>query len=195
MVSLIATYAARFILAPLASLWRWLTEEPVRMAFAVLLLLCGVLCWRLASVDGERDKWRDRSAAEALAHETTVMNYRAAAVEAERVMAANIIRVKSEQDAISERKNHELQTARATADARYRRLLETAAAASASGSGEVGLPPISDATCLAYGAARCDELPARLKAAQDNTDQLIALQGWVREQAGVVTSPVEAVEP
>lgn len=51
------------ILAPLASLWRWLTEEPVRLAFAVLLLLCGVLCWRLASVDGDRDKWRDRARA------------------------------------------------------------------------------------------------------------------------------------
>lgn len=186
---------AKTALAPLASLWRWLTEEPVRMAFAVLLLLCGVLCWRLASVDGDRDKWRDRAAAEALAHETTVMNYRAAAVEAERVMAANIIRVKSEQDAISERKNHELQTARATADARYRRLLETAAAASASGSGEVGLPPISDATCLAFAGTECERLPSLVKAAQDNTDQLIALQGWVREQAGVVTSPVEPEKP
>ena len=180
---------ARTALAPLASLWRWLTADPTRLAFAVLLLLCGVLCWRLAAVDGDRDKWRAQSAAEKLAHEQTVINYRAAAVEAERVMAANIIRVKSEQDAISERKNHELQTARATADARYRRLLETAAAADSSGSGNADMPPIADATCLAYGAARCDELPARLKAAQDNTDQLIALQGWVREQALVVTSP------
>lgn len=51
------------ILAPLASLWRWLTDKPVRLAFAVLLLLCGVLCWRLASVDGDRDKWRDRARA------------------------------------------------------------------------------------------------------------------------------------
>lgn len=51
------------ILAPLASLWRWLTDKPVRMAFAVLIVLCGVLAWRLASVDGDRDKWRDRARA------------------------------------------------------------------------------------------------------------------------------------
>ena len=53
----------RAALAPLASLWRWLTAEPVRMAFAVLLLLCALLAWRLAAVDGDRDKWRDRARA------------------------------------------------------------------------------------------------------------------------------------
>lgn len=58
-MTFLLSLAGRFILAPLAALWRWLTAEPVRMAFAVLLLLCGVLCWRLASVDGDRDKWRD----------------------------------------------------------------------------------------------------------------------------------------
>lgn len=184
---------AKAIFSPLGALWRYLAAKPSLTAIGALIALCGFLSLRLAMIDGDRDKWRDRARAEALAHETTVMNYRAAAVKAERVMAANIIRVKSEQDAISERKNHELQTARATADARYRRLLETAAAASASGSGEIGLPPIADATCLAYAGTDCNAIPARLKAAQDNTDQLIALQGWVREQAGVVTSPVEAV--
>ena len=62
-MSFVLSLAAKFILAPLASLWRWLTAEPVRMAFAVLLLLCGLLAWRLASVDGDRDKWRDRARA------------------------------------------------------------------------------------------------------------------------------------
>lgn len=180
---------ARTALAPLASLWRYLTADPTRLAFAVLIALCAFLAWRLASVDGERDKWRDRSADEKLAHETTVTNYRAAAVEAARIMAANLARVKSEQDAISERKINDLQVARATADARYRRLLATAAQADTSRAADPDLSAATDAACLAYGAARCVDLPAKLKAAQDNTDQLIALQGWVAEQAKVATSP------
>lgn len=54
---------ARTALAPLASLWRWLAADPTRLALAVLLALCAVLAWRLASVDGDRDKWRDRARA------------------------------------------------------------------------------------------------------------------------------------
>ncbi len=50
---------ARFILAPLASLWRWLTESPSRLVIAALIALSAFLAWRLSSVDGDRDKWRD----------------------------------------------------------------------------------------------------------------------------------------
>lgn len=50
---------ARFILAPLASLWRWLASDPIRLSFAVLLVLCAFLGWRLSSVDADRDNWRD----------------------------------------------------------------------------------------------------------------------------------------
>ena len=63
MVSVIASLAGRFILAPLASLWRWLTDDPTRMAFAVVIGLCSFLAWRLSSVDGDRDKWRDKARA------------------------------------------------------------------------------------------------------------------------------------
>lgn len=48
---------------PLASLWRWLTADPIRMAFAVLLALCGFLALRLSMVDGDRDEWRDKARA------------------------------------------------------------------------------------------------------------------------------------
>ena len=63
MISLIATFAGRFILAPAASLWRWLTADPIRMAFAALLALCGFLALRLGMVDGDRDEWRDKARA------------------------------------------------------------------------------------------------------------------------------------
>lgn len=59
MFATLATLAGRFILAPLASLWRWLTADPVRMCFAVVIALCGFLALRLSMVDGDRDKWRD----------------------------------------------------------------------------------------------------------------------------------------
>ena len=59
MISVIASMAGRFILAPLASLWRWLTAEPIRLAFFALIALCAFIAWRLASVDGDRDKWRN----------------------------------------------------------------------------------------------------------------------------------------
>lgn len=47
--------------APLASLWRYLAADWHRMAFAVLIALCGFLGWRLHSVDGDRDDWRDKA--------------------------------------------------------------------------------------------------------------------------------------
>jgi hypothetical protein len=49
------------ILAPIAGLWEWLSEKPARLAFALLIALCGFLCLRLSMVDGDRDKWRDRA--------------------------------------------------------------------------------------------------------------------------------------
>lgn len=51
----------RGLLAPLASLWRWLAADWHRMAFAALIALCAFLGWRLSSVDGSRDDWRDKA--------------------------------------------------------------------------------------------------------------------------------------
>lgn len=63
MISLMASLAGRFILAPLVSLWRWLTADPIRMAFAAVIALCGFLALRLSMVDGDRDDWRDKARA------------------------------------------------------------------------------------------------------------------------------------
>lgn len=86
------------ILAPLASLWRWLTAEPVRIAFAVLLLLCGLLAWRLAAVDGDRDKWRDR----ARAYEAASKAVKDAAKAADKVGTHAAATEKGKTDAVTE---------------------------------------------------------------------------------------------
>lgn len=47
------------ILARLSALWGWLTKSPTRLVIALLIALSAFLAWRLSSIDGDRDKWRD----------------------------------------------------------------------------------------------------------------------------------------
>lgn len=54
---------AKALLAPLASLWRYLAADWHRMAFAVLIALSAFLAWRLAAIDGDRDAWRTKARA------------------------------------------------------------------------------------------------------------------------------------
>lgn len=169
-----------------------LTSKIFGATALVAIVAAGIQSCRLDRVVGQRDAARMLAEAEREAHSRTVANYRVAAVQFALIAADNISRVAAERDAISERKVHELQAARASADARYRRLLESAAEADSRGAGDADLSAIADATCRAYAGTGCDELPARLKAAQDNTDQLIALQSWVLEQSRVATSPAPA---
>lgn len=154
------------------------------------LIAAGIQSCRLDRAVDQRDRARALATAERSAHLQTQANYRFAALQFAAIAAANIQRVQSERDTITERKLHELQIARVAADARYRRLLATAAEADRRSASDPDLSAIADATCRAYAGTGCHELPARLKAAQDNTDLLIKLQGWVLEQAAVVTSPV-----
>lgn len=156
------------------------------------IVAAGVQSCRLDLAVDQRDAARELAKGERTAHGQTIANYRAAAVQFALTAVANVSRVAAERDAITERKVHELQIARASADARYRRLLETAAEADRRGAGDPDLSAIAEATCRAYAGTGCDQLPARLKAAQDNTDLLIKLQGWVLEQARVATSPAPA---
>lgn len=60
-IALKALGFARGLLSPLASLWRWLTDDWHRMAFAVIIALCALLGWRLHAIDGDRDDWRDKA--------------------------------------------------------------------------------------------------------------------------------------
>lgn len=166
-----------------------LTSKIFGAAALSLLVLFAVQSCRLERMSDKKDKAEARAAATQLAFDTTVAGYRAAAKAAQQQAEANVARVMAERDAISERKMDELQITRSHADARYRRLLAQAAAADSRRAGDADLSAFADATCRAYAGAACDELPARMKAAQDNTDQLLALQDWVRAQAAVATTP------
>lgn len=90
--------AGRLILAPLASLWRYLTADPARLAFAVLVALCAFLAWRLASVDGDRDKWRDRVAEMEAASKVVT----AAAAKADTAALDTAKATKGQTDAVTE---------------------------------------------------------------------------------------------
>lgn len=45
------------ILGRLSALWGW--KDPTRLVIASLIALSAFLAWRLSSIDGDRDKWRD----------------------------------------------------------------------------------------------------------------------------------------
>lgn len=129
--------------------------------------------------------------AEKQAHADTVKGYRLAAEKARADDLAHVKAVSEQQTAITEKVTHEYESRLADSDARYERLRATATAYSRRPA-EPGVPETRDATCLAYAAARCDELPARMKAAQDNTDRLVGLQAWVAGQVNVAADQVVA---
>ena len=98
MLGVVLTFAKGAV-APLASLWRYLAADWHRMAFAVLIVLCAFLGWRLHSVDGSRDDWRDKArgyeaAAKALAEADKV---------ADRIGLGVAAQTKGEVDAGNER--------------------------------------------------------------------------------------------
>jgi hypothetical protein len=128
--------------------------------------------------------WKAKQAATQAAFDTTVANYRAAADEAARLDRANVARVAHEQIAITEKVTHDYESKLADSAGRYDRL-RAQASGYLSRAGTTTVPASPDTTCQAVAGARCEELPALLKAAQDNTDQLLALQDWVRAQSKV----------
>lgn len=162
-----------------AILKRFWWAIPIAGLFIALMLTRSTL----DDVKGQRD-------AEKAAHAQTVANYRAAAVEAQRRDLANVVRVKEEQERISNAEVEKVLARAADSDARYQRLLATAKAYSSRPATD-GVPETSDATCRAYAGTDCDGIPALLKAAQDNTDRLVGLQAWVKAQATVITTPPE----
>lgn len=128
--------------------------------------------------------WHKQADQTKAAFDLTVANYRAAADEATRLAAANVARVKTEQDKITERKVNEYEVKLADSASRYDRL-RAQATGYLSRPVEAGLPDTRETTCQAVAGTSCDAIPPLLKAAQDNTDQLMALQSWVAEQSAV----------
>jgi hypothetical protein len=168
--------------AAIAFAGRWWREGLI----AALVVGIGLLALKVEVRTAERDTVRTGLAAEQQAHKQTEMNYRAASAEAQRQAAANVARVKSEQAAITERNLNDYQARLADVDARYERVrAQLAARTDLRSSHAAPMSIASDATCRAYGGTDCDALLARLKAAEKQTTQLVALQEWVRQQAAV----------
>lgn len=121
------------------------------------------------------------------AFDRTVASYRFTAEQAARRDAENIVRVRAEQAVITQGVVNDYEVRLRDSADRYERLRAQAAGYS-SRLTTAAVPDTSDATCRAYTGTGCDELPALLKAAQDNTDQLVALIAWTKAQATVSPS-------
>ena len=163
--------------------WPLLAIAATAVALAVALL-------KLEARTAERDRWQTQAAAEKQAHEQTVANYRAASAEAQRQAKVNVERVKAEQAQITERTVNDYQARLADVDARYDRVRAQLAARSDLRSSDAAPMSIaSDATCRAYAGADCDGLLAKLRIAERQAWNLVALRKWVTDQALVKVEP------
>lgn len=156
---------------------------PVILGLAVALTLTAM---KVEVRTAERDKARTDFAAEQQAHKQTVVNYRAASAEAQRQAADNVERVKAEQAAITERTVNDYQARLADVDARYDRVrAQLAARTDFRSSNPVPVSVASDAACRAYAGTDCDGLLAKLRIAERQAWNLVALRKWVADQAAV----------
>lgn len=87
------------ILLRMDALWKWLTENPVRLAFIALLAVCAFLAFRLASIDGSRDAWRSK----AQAYEKASTELKAADKKADTAATEKAAETKGQVDAGNER--------------------------------------------------------------------------------------------
>ncbi len=159
----------------------FITRHPWQAAVIALLVACAWL-WR--ANNGLHDSLK----AERAAHAQTVANFKKAQADAEALQAHNLMRVAQAYTDINERKENALKSDRDSTVARYKRLLANAESYR-SAPGNTDMSAVADAACIAYSGTPCAAIPAKLKAAQDNTDQLVALIGWVKETSAVPTSP------
>ena len=173
--------------AALAFAGHWWREGVI----AALVVAIALVAMKADIRTAERDKARSDFASEQQAHKQTVINYRAASAEAQQQAAANVARVKADQAAITERTVNDYQTRLANVDARYDRVRAQLAARTDLRSADAAPMSIaSDATCRAYAGTDCDGLLAKLRVAERQAWNLVALRRWAREQAAVKVEPV-----
>ena len=160
-----------------------------------LIVALFVLSSRIETRTIERDNARAETKAEQAAHAQTVANYRAAAALAQEAANRNVARVEAEQAAITKGTVDDYQKRLAAVDARYERV--RAELATRTDLRSPDLAPLSlagEATCRAYGGGDCDALLAKLRIAERQAENLVALRAWVSAQANVVVTPEPAVE-
>lgn len=157
--------------------WKLIATASVILALVIALLLTRNTLSETKVTFGE----------ERTAHRITVANYRLAHAKARIAMAENLRRVLAERRQIDERIVYVYREKRvATAVAGERLRAEAATYLGSAGSAAVSAE--RESTCRAVAGTSCEAIPALLKAAQDNTDQLIALIEWARAQGGVRTN-------
>ena len=157
------------------------TRYPLQCGLAVCLI---AVAWLWRANNGLRDTIRTERARYA----ETVANFKKAQADAEALQAHNLARVASIRKPIDERQINALKADRDSAIAGERRLRANVEALRST-TRDPDLSTVMEATCRTYEASGCDGLSAKLKAAQDNTDQLIRLIEAAEQQSLVETSP------
>jgi len=147
------------------------------LAIALLAAKIDARHWR-----GQAENWQ-------LRHERDLAAVEAASAQAVKSAVLNTHFVAQRRAAIDERTIDALTADRDRAVAGFDRL-RAQATAHIRDTAEPDLSALREATCRAVANAACDTIPATLKAAQDNTDQLLALIAWAKEQGAVPTTPL-----
>lgn len=157
---------------------------PLALALVAVLVVTGVRLERAKSALAEE---RAAHTETKRSFDITVADYRTAAAQAQLRARENSERVRVEQARLTQETVNEYKAmAAATAD-RYRGLQRRVAEfeANTSGASGAGVSLASSAACRAYAGTDCEAIPTLLRAAEDNTNQLLALQAWVRQQSSV----------
>ena len=134
--------------------------------------------------------WKGQAERIEALRERDLAEVEAAAAQAVKSAVLNAHYVAQARAAIDERTIDALKNDRDRAVAGFDRL-RAQTTAHIRDTAEPDLSALREATCRAVANAACDTIPATLKAAQDNTDQLIALIAWAKEQGAVPTTPTD----
>lgn len=154
-------------------------------AISFALLAIALLASRI-----DAQHWKTQAENQKLRHERDLANVEAASAQAIKSAVLNSHYVAQRRAAIDERTIDALKNDRDRAVAGLGRL-RAQTAAHIRDTAQPDLSALREATCRAVANAACDTIPATLKAAQDNTDQLIALIAWAKEQGAVPTTPTD----
>jgi len=171
---------------PILAIWTTVRRYWKAGVFVALLLAIGVQTWRVSSLKADVESARNKTAATQAAFDVTVANYRLAAEQARATDAANVARVKTEQDTITKEIVDDYQTRLADARARAERLRTAATATHPSGGRDAPVPGTS-ATASGTGQA-ADQgglSGANALIATEQALQLDALINWVEAQGRV----------
>lgn len=156
------------------------------IAGAGLLILCAFLWLSVKAESARADKWKERAAAEKLAHQGTVSNYRQQREIAAAQDKANAARVERDQERVTKEVSSDYQERIADLHARYDSLRSAAAETDSGGGRGTGVPGLPNPADGSDDASPEDGLPSEdALIATEQAMQLEALQDWVRAQQGV----------